>query len=734
MKISVRWLNEYLEPGDVSPDEAQTVLTSVGFPIESAEALPTGDTCLDVEVTSNRGDVLSHIGVAREIAAATGRRLRLPQPGKVFDWHGASTQPAAPAPGGSADVGTLVTVDNQVHDVCPLFTARVIRSVAVGPSPAWLVTALESVGLRSINTVVDVTNFVAFEYGQPTHVFDLNTFIPQGQAQARVVVRRANKGEKLALLDGQTVTLKGDEVVVADDTRAVSLAGVMGGSDTGVTTATTDVLLEAATWNPVSVRRAARRFGIRTDASYRFERTVDPRTIDAAARRAAALIVRLAGGRLLPGVIEAGRPAQALSVVRMRPARCRSILGSSVTTPEIQRILEAHELVVRPEPAASDAGSDPTLACTIPAHRPDLEREIDLIEEVARTHGLDKLPVADTVASRITSPQGSEKAVALAAGVLAGLGFFETVTFTFVPPKSAKPFTPASLRTMEVCDGRRRADPVLRPSAILGLLECRRANQDRGVKPSGGTITGEPDAGVRLFELSSVFLEAPPATGTGRGTSQERRTLSLLVDASFPAQGKQVEKSQAAVRLLRGAIEAVVLALAGTRLPVRVEPIATPPVPAFDAGACAEVFAGSVRLGVFGLINSSVQSAFGLDVPVACAELDLDALVGLYPPRSLAQTLPAFPAIERDLSLIVAESTPWARIDALVGSSGVALLEGWRFVTTYRGAQAGEGKKSVTLRLVFRDPAGTLTHDKVTPQVDAIIGLAQRELGATVRT
>jgi phenylalanyl-tRNA synthetase beta chain len=738
MKISVRWLNFYLSGAPVTPEEAERVLTFAGFPIESAERIESGpaagDTCLDVEVTSNRGDVLSHIGVAREIAAATGRTLLLPKPGEPLEgrlgvWNAPQTAPALAAALAQGHVdgteaASRVAIDNRVPDVCPMFTARLITGAKVGPSPAWMVALLAAVGQRSINNVVDVTNFVALEYGQPSHVFDARTVAATG-GKPTLVVRRASKGEKLALLDGRTLTLAGGEVVVADagtgdaGPRAISLAGVMGGSLTQVTSATIDVLLEAATWDPVAVRTAARRFAIRTDASYRFERTVDARTIDPAARRAAALIVALSGGTLVPGVVTGGGPVKPAATLTLRPSRCAAVLGLEVPTAELQRILGTHGFDAR------DDGSG-QLRCTIPPHRPDIEREIDLIEEVARTHGLDKLPVHDKLPLRPSAPQTSERAVAELTRVLTGAGFYEAITFTFVPPKHASAFVPAGLKTLAVTDDRRTADPVLRPSALASLLACRRKNQDAGA-------SGDGDGGVRLFELSAVFSEKPGAGPNTRGQGLERRTLALLADACFPAGARSVEQKQAAVRMLRATVESAVRALGGSERRVELAPCA-PPVSAFDAGACAEVRVDGRPAGVLGLAAAAVQREHDLAIPVALAELDLDALVALYPPRATVKTLPLFPSIERDLSLIVDESVPWAKIDALVGSRKADRLESWSFVGAYRGQQIGAGKKSVTLRLVFRDPARTLTHDEVTPQVQDLTALAKQELGADLRT
>lgn len=720
MKISVRWLNEYLEPANLTADSVEEILTFVGFPIETAEELPNGDVRLDVEVTSNRGDCLSHIGLAREVAAATGRRLRIPAPGRA----GEQASSAAPSAGG-ADAAATVAIDNRVSDLCRMFTAQVIRGVRVGPSPRWLVEALEAAGQRSINNVVDVTNYVALEYGQPSHVFDLATLHGDGTAEGvrrvRVVVRAAAKGEKLTLLDGRTITLAGDEVVVADlrgGGRAVSLAGVMGGRETEVTTSTTDVLLEAATWEPVAVRRASRRHGVRTEASHRFERIVDPRTIERAAQHAAALIVKLAGGTLAPGIVRAGVEPRPLTVVRLRPSRCAAVQGVEVAAPEIIRVLGALEISAAP-------AEDGALSCTIPAHRPDLEREIDLIEEVARIRGLDKLPVHEKVAVRVSAPQKSERAVRDLCAALTGLGFYETVTFTFVTPEHAAPFMPEGLRMLGVSRERRPADPVLRPSALPSLLACRRKNQDGGAHADDAG-DGE-GGGVRLFEISSAFAQ------DASGRSAERTNVALVCDASFPAGAKALEQRQNALRLLRAAIETAARALGGADTRVEFIPVQQPPVPAYEPGACAEVLINGKRAGIAGLLMAKVQRDYGLERPVGIAEIGLAELVALYPPRSLVHALPEFPAIERDLSLIVPEQTPWARIDALVHALHLPLLEHTAFIGAFRGQPIAAGRKSVTLRLRFRDPSRTLRREEVDPQMNTLMDKARAELGAEIR-
>lgn len=522
MNISVAWLNRYLQPANVSPDEAERSLMDAGFPIESRQTLEGGDVRLDVEITSNRGDCLSHVGQAREIAAKTGRALVAP----VTQLPNATGGPIA----------SLLTIDNNEPAACPLFTARLIRGVKVGPSPAWLVKALESVGQRSINNVVDVTNFITFELGHPCHVFDLKKL-----AGGKLVIRFANENEPLTTLDGKKRTLKGDELVVADGERAQSLAGVIGGADSEIDAASSDVVLEMATWDPVTIRRAARRLGIRTDASYRFERIVDPRMIDDAARRAAALIIEVAGGSLCEGVIAEGQTLKPLTPIRLRPERCDALLGVHTDVAEMARVLTSVGVVVEP---IGRAGGE--LRCTAPAWRPDLLREVDLIEEIARLRGLSVIPIMDKLPVEVREPQRTERARRELSRVLTGLGFYETITFSFVSRPDAKGFVPPGLSTIEVDDERRKAEPVVRPSAIPSLLSCRRGNQDAKAIAPGA---------ARLFEVSAVF--AQKGDGSTRQTV-EHRNVALMLDVPTAGGKPGIAERQEGVRLVRGAIEAMV--------------------------------------------------------------------------------------------------------------------------------------------------------------------------------
>ena len=368
MLTSVQWLNRYLDPANLTPDEAVEVLEAGCFPIEAVE--PVGDdTQLDVELTSNRGDCFSHAHLARDIAAITGRIYNAPLPA------GERAEPKAANDG---------VVDNTVTDLCPRFTARKITGVKVGPSPEWLQKLLEAVGQRPINNIVDISNFALFELGHPSHCFDLSAI--EG---GRLVVRHAKAGETLKVLDGSEHKLLESDLVVADANKPVSLAGVIGGLDSGVTEKTTDILLEVATWHPTTIRDTARRLDIRTDAGYRFERTVAPHDLARVNDYIAQMIVEIAGGTIEGELFDAGVASAALREVPLRAQRVEHILGIDVPADEIARLMTAIGVKV--------AGSNGDFTCTVPPERPDLTREIDLIEEVARLHGIDKMPVSPRV-------------------------------------------------------------------------------------------------------------------------------------------------------------------------------------------------------------------------------------------------------------------------------------------------------------------------------------------------
>jgi len=702
MDASLRWLASLLDSGE--PDnpltvaEADGALTAAGFPLDGVEERD-GDALLDVEVTSNRGDCLCHLGLAREIAAITGRVLtprRLPTP--------------APGPA----LGDTLTLDNQLatgdRPACPTFTARVIVGARIGPSPAWLRELLESVGQRSINNAVDVTNWLNLELGNPAHVFDLDRL-----GGGRLVVREARAGERLTTLDGVDRELVGGEVVVADDAGPVSLAGVIGGAGSQVTEATTAIVLEVATWDPARVRAAARAHNVRTDSSHRFERVVDARTCDAAGEAAAALIADLTGGRLCEGALASGAPLPEATPIRLRPERCERLLGVATPADEIVRLLRSVDVGVRVEGEA--------LSCTPPPQRAhDLTREADMVEEVARLRGFDAIPTPEVLPIRVRPPQASERAREAIGQTLVGLGYYETVTFSFVAPDKAEPFLPPGASAVHVDDERRGAEPTLRPSVLPSLLACRRLNRDAQAQVAGG---------VRLFEMAATFWSL------GAGTNEEGRRLALLADVPGESPRPAPEQLQRGVREVRGALEALAGVCLGRDAELWVSPGGQLPGaigPAAGGRVLARGGDGAVLdLGVMGLPTPATLALFGLERPVVLAEVDLDAMIAPYPPHPRLRPLPSFPGIERDLSVVVPAATPWAQVRDVVEGLGLERLQGVGFVGTYAGKQVGGGRKSVTLRLAFRDPSRTMRHEEVDPQVERALAALRDALGAEAR-
>ncbi|MEX0876419.1 MAG: phenylalanine--tRNA ligase beta subunit-related protein, partial [Phycisphaerales bacterium] len=471
-----------------------------------------------------------------------------------------------------------------------------------------------------------------------------------------------------------------------------------------------------ATWDTVSVRNTGRRLQIRTDAAFRFERGIDPRTIDYAARRAAALICEVSGGQLAQGVLSEGPPLPADTAIALRPERCDLILGIHTEPAEIAELLNALSFRTTIE-------SDGTLTCVIPPHRShDVTREIDLIEEVARARSLAVVPVHETLPVRAREPQMSERAMGAIARTLTSLGFFETVTFSFTAPEKGELFRREGTDLVSVDDDRRKAEPTLRPSVLLGLLSTRHANQSARTTTPGG---------VRLYETAQCFAQKAGTTQT-----DEYRSLAMLVDVVFEGRKSKHDDLQHAARTMRGSIDAIVRTVFGPRARTIVEP-STPAHRGYDKDAYATVSVKmgkeTIALGGYGLISAEALKAHDLEEPLVGAELFIDPLIAAYPPASQAEMLPQFPGIDRDLSLIVDEAVRWEKIDAQARELDLDKCIGWEMMDIFRGKQVGEGKKSVTVRLHFRDDDRTLRHEEVDPQVDHFAQRAKESLGASFR-
>lgn len=668
MKISLEWLQSYL-PGPLAPEKAGDALTNGGLPVEVFEKHDDDDV-IDVEVTSNRSDCLSHVGVARELSALLDRTFQ-------------HLEPAAKESGQPASAVTSVRIEAQ--DLCPHYTARVIRNVKIGPSPVWMVRRLEAIGLRSINNVVDVTNYVMFEMGQPLHSFDFDKL--EGR---RIVVRRAKGGERLTSLDGKVHDLAPDMLVIADERNAVALAGIMGGQHSEVTSGTTNILLESARFAPLSVRKTARALAMKSDSSYRFERGIDPTLPARASLRAAQLILDTAGGELLGGMVEAGSSGYSPKDLMLRLARLRQVLG--VEIPPADAVHALQRLGFQPKLLGD------RIETVVPHWRLDVNIEVDLVEEVARVVGYDRIPMRPEISVHLQPADPAAAAMDKIRQTLIAAGYFEAITFSFVTDALAADFKPADAATLPRADAAvRKADARLRPSIVPGLLEAVQRNENAGT------------LGAKLFESGSTFwADASGAIG-------EKRCVGVVGSSDL--------------REVRGVVEEVLVRLDSHR-----EVCVVPDARAgYADGACGRVEWGGQVVGYLGKIDRKVAEKLSLRELPCAAELDLDPLLGNARLVPTLQPLAKFPPVQRDVSLVVSEGVRYEGLDGLIRRLNLPHLENVEYVTTYRGKPLEKGQKSVTTKLVFRAPDRTLTGDEVEAAVKQIVDAAGRELKAMLR-
>jgi len=668
MKTSVHWLSDFLPGPQLGADAAAEALTHGGLPVENIER-PGDDAVLDVEVTSNRGDCLSHVGVARELSALLKREFRESAAGAPVGGMESST-PASSA--------TSVTIE--ALQLCPHYIARVIRNVKIKPSPQWLSQRLEAVGVRSINNIVDITNYVLFELGQPLHAFDFDKL-----GGRRIIVRTARPGEKITAIDNRERALTPHMLVIADASQPVAVAGVMGGLFSEVSGSTVNVLLESARFDPLSVRKTSRALALKSDSSYRFERGIDPLLPEKASLRAAQLILETAGGELLSGAVAAGGSGHQPKTLSLRLAKLKSVLGIELP---VEQVIDALRRLQLSPQLASDR-----INVIVPSFRLDLNIEVDLVEEVARVVGYDKIPVRDQISIRLTPQDPQSRAIQTIRSTLAAASYFESITFSFVSDALANDFLPPAdvsndSPLMRADPAVRKADANLRPSLIPGLLESIRHNESVGV------------ADPRLFEIGSVFWN------DAAGKPREVRRIALVGGGDL--------------RELRGAIETLLHKL-DARRPVNV---VLDSRSGFGKSASGRIEWGGRPIGYVGMIDRAVADKLSLrDIPAA-AELDLDALLSGTQLVPQLQPLAKFPAVQRDVSLVTPENVRYEQIQSLVGTLSLQWLEAIQYVTTYRGKPLEKGQKSVTVSLVFRSATETLQSAQVDESVQQVVDAA----------
>lgn len=651
--------------------------------------LSGSDAMFEVSLTPNRPDCLSHIGLAREIAAIQQTKARLPS---------FSISEAA------EDVHTMATVSIEDKDLCPRYSARLVRDVEIGPSPEWLVKRLNAVGIRSINNVVDITNFVLMEYGQPLHAFDFSRI--RGR---KIIVRRAKENEKITTLDGQVRNLEKDDLLIADEGGGIALAGIMGGHESEVTDATKDILIESAYFTPSAIRRTSKRLGMHTEASHRFERGVDPVGVIAALDRAASMMAKLAGGKVLKGAIDEGKRKWEKPQITVRTDRTNRLLGTRLTKSEIGDLLRQLGLEI------ISAGDD--LVCEPPTFRVDLEREVDIIEEVARIYGYDNIeatsPVAP-IAAPIATPE--DEITEIIRNFCINRGYYEVINYSFESEDTleklnlVKPGKKA--RQVKLLNPVAETAGVLRTSLIPGLLRTLVFNLNR------------QSTNIKLFEFGHVFS---PAETTDL-LPHEENLFGIVFSGRRAPENWASGDERIDFYDMKGFVEDLF-----SKMGINAIFNVAEGVGLYAEGAAATIESGKHLLGVIGQVDEAIADTLDLPQRAIVAELRMNALVKLYGAVPKYTPIPQYPRSLRDLAFVIDQSIQASNIIEAIEQKNIKYLESIKIVDLYQGKNIPPGRKSLALRFSFRSTAKTLTDAEVDKQTDIVTQVMESKFKAELR-
>jgi phenylalanyl-tRNA synthetase beta chain len=693
MKLVYNWLKEFVD-ATASPADLRARLSLSGTAIDSVEESAAGPV-LDAEITANRPDCLGHYGMAREIAAIY--RLAL--------------KPVNPQLKESAEkVSGATRVEIECPELCGRYTARVLRGVKVQPSPDWLRQRLEAIGQNSINNVVDITNYVMFELGQPLHAYDLDKL-----NEKRIVVRRARPGEKLRTLDGVERTLAKDMCVIADATRALGIGGVMGGAESEIGFASRNLLIEAAWFDPISVRRASKALGLRTEASYRFERGTDPEMAEVASRRAAELIQQLAGGEILAGVVDIypGRePERKIEFARKELLR---VMGADVPDRDIEEILSA--LGFRPVRVDANRGSAGSIVaawdCRQPSWRRDVTRGIDLVEEVARHYGFDKfpprLPPAKVAAHRLPHAEAQDRLIER----IVALGYQEIVEIPLVNKERDALFRPENRAPATIGNPLAEDASIMRSTGIVSMINALEWNLNHGQR------------NLRLFEIGKAYelkngepVETPVLTIGATGLAREKDIYEAAREFSFAD--------------LKGDLDGIGELAGGFAWNAG--------GPGWLVGARAAQISlardGGKALGLGGQLARRVADHLKLRQDVYVAELQLEPLLTSIEAARAAlrfAPIPRFPSVERDFSLVLEDKVAFAQVAETIRALAIRELVGIEAADLFRGGHIPAGKFSLMIRVTFVSAQTTLTDAQLGDFSSRIVSALEKRLGATLR-
>ncbi len=657
MKVPLSWLREYIDI-KLPPKELAHRLTMAG--VEVSHIQKSGkDTILELDLTTNRGDCASIIGVAREVSALTNKPLKFPRISEKDKRQKG-----------------IIKVEIRDKKGCPRYSGRVIKGVGVQPSPPWLKEHLESIGIKPINNIVDITNYVLFESGQPLHAFDLDKLV----SPLRIIVRRADDGERITTLDGRERSLDRDILIIADGKRPIALAGIMGGEDTQVTDKTRNILLESAYFDPIVVRRGAKRVNLFTESSYRFERDVDPEGVITASRRARDLILKLAGGEEVAFIDRNLLPRKPKRIT-LRKERVNWVLGIDLPWDQMARILKRLGFAIRGRMIG------------VPSYRRDVTREIDLIEEIARIHGYHRIPSLlpeGRIASYSQEPL--ETLAPRIREILVAGGYREVINYGFISLEEGERMGLSPRQIIKLTNPLTERQNIMRPSLIPGLLKNLIHNLNQG------------NPKVKIFELGRVF-----------SLGKEEMALGALL----AGEGDLYD--------LKGILEALCeeLAIPSPR-------ISSSPLTFLLPGRGGEVLIANRKVGLLGEMDPKVLSYFGIEVGSFVLELNLEGfLLGKREKRF--RELPRYPAISRDIALIIPEEITSQEIVQTIYSLGGRLVEEVRFFDLYRGAQIPPGHKGLAYSISYRAKNRTLKDEEIKKLQQRISSGLERGFGARIR-
>jgi phenylalanyl-tRNA synthetase beta chain len=638
---------------------------SPGEPLN--KALNLSDSVLEIGLTPNRADCLSIIGIAREVAGFNGSRLK---------------RPPVDIPPSDGPITRLTSVTIEAPDHCPRYAARLIEGITVGPSPFWLKDRLISVGLRPINNIVDITNFVMLETGQPLHAFDFDRL-----AGHRIVVRTAGQGEPFTTLDGKERSLGRDMLMICDGEKPVAVGGVMGGVNSEIEPSTTRVLLESAYFNPVSIRKTAKQLGLKTDASHRFERGVDPHGTLYAMERAARLMAELSGGRLIEGCIDAAHRLPKPPVLRLSAAATNRLLGTRIARDEMARLLTAIEFQVETE-------NEDVLEVATPSFRVDIARPEDLMEEVARRAGYDRIPVTYPQLPPVTRPASRVWTLRQSMRTLmTGLGFAEIITYSFVHADSCRrlclPAEDRRCRQLPILNPLSEDQAVMRTSLIPGLLATMQYNLSRQSR------------NLKLFEAGKIFIAR-----AGDVQPEEVEMLAGLWTGDRTEPEWHTRPEACDFFDLKGAVESLLegLHVTGaqfTQLPDDQCTITRP-------GNSARILLEGEQAGIVGEVHPRVLAAYDLRQKAFIFEMEVSRLIPHIPETSRSLALPRYPSVSRDATLILAKEIETGALLTCIRQMDEPLVEEVRLFDVFTGAPVAEGRKSVSVRIVYRSAESTL--------------------------